>query len=411
MRSPAQILTILGMCSLAVAGPDEMIGTAIMDRDVFIPDTGEAGLRQPEQGDTLPCTSIGRTGYYVVCRDVVGRQRFAFMPFRDEWGHGTASVWLHDATLDPYTLAVKAGVALRPAGVLLARGERFPIIGFDEMSYILDYTRGNVSCRFSVNKEHVEFELPPDPPEKLPADEIEEDLAEVLERSEELQGRVQFAVEQTARLTKLIEDLNTATQQNRELAARLTVSEEIYRALSSYVPSTETASRVGEPVLEDAIRKQAGLSIEQLINRIETGALEDARARRRAAELELEALRTRSQLTTAELVALRDSFGDPLLDQEKQEVLEMLRAASREQAESAGHLKSEEIKRDALVELAQQLQSVQEENARLQAALEAATEELEALRRQLRGEDETPAPPDGAPPTTPIPLVPILPGL
>jgi hypothetical protein len=382
----------------AAVAADQPIGFALVKQPTVVNDAGRGPLPTPARGETLSCTGLGREGYYVVCRDAANVQRFGTLPFRDEWGRATARGWTFDASLTPYTIVVENPLPLVAGAVRVEKGEEFPILGFDDRHYFVDFCRGETRLRLPIPKSVAHFKLPPDPVPPPPERELQNLLATNEAERTALTLRAKTAIERMALLTTLVEKTQRTQSENRALGAQADASEAACRALLTYVPGESVQREVADPRLPDATREAAELTARQAVSELDLSLVRDVIEKRREAEADIVKLKARLELIAAELKSLVDAANDTAVAAEKADLKVTLDQAVAEQGAKTAPVRREEARKAIIAALIEQIIAVRTENVRLDAQLTSLTNEVATLRQQLAEPivlpTDTPAPPD-----------------
>ncbi len=388
--------------------PDQPIGFALVKQPTTVGDEGRGPLPTPARGDVLPCTGVGREGYSVVCRDAANVQRFGTLRFRDEWGRATARAWTFDAALTPYTIAVENPMPLAPGAVRIEKGEEFPILGFDDSRYIVDFRRGGTRLRLPIPKSVTHFKLPPEPVPEPPERELERLLATNVAERTALALRAKTAIERMALITTLVEKTQRTQAENRALEAQAAASEATCRALLAYAPGEIVQREVSDPRLTDATRESAELTARQTTSELELSLVRDILEKRLEAETDISKMKAQLDLVAAELKSLVDAANDTAVAAEKADLKVTLDQAVAEQGAKTAPVRREEARKAIIAALIEQILAVRTENARLDAQLTSLTNDVAILRQQLAVPivlpADTPAPPaavESDPPTPP----------
>lgn len=360
---------------------------ALLTERVSLEDPGGAELPFPREGEQYACTGQTPGGYRLLCRDAKGTMRYAFLPYRDEWGHSTADTWTHTGDLGENTIRIVTPVPLRPSVLLLPAGTRLRVLAKAHDRWTVAYTCAHIEYDLRVRSRMLELEPQPDQSDD-PVDrriaELEEQMADRQARHLALLERLAELRDDNARMATLLAESARLRSENTALAMEAEEAAKIRAWLQAHEPSAN----------DDAIRS----TLPDVLERRTAAARRAVLARM---ELEpMQALMQRLDLTEAELARLTEDAGRAEAD--IRALADLLKNGEWLEARLAGQaaieaaegvrqgnqtaLALQEARHNALSRAVERLRAVRAEDARFQEQLVALEEEIAALEEELVGE-------------------------
>ena len=382
------LATAVAACSWA-AESSPAAKVAVMQNDIVVPDPDPAALPRVQAGDLMSAIRVTDSGYEVVYRDSRGQNVPAFLPFRDEWGHITAGAWTHDLSLSNHTIRIKTSVPLRPLHLRLHAGEKYAVASSDGDTITMLYqAAGGCPVAISIPADAAVLEDVPGQvlgPAEARKRQLEVSLAQRQAEEAQLQEKNRQASDDNARLLALLKQVNEAEVACAVLKAQVAKNDEIRQQLVRYTPETRKAQDQGGQDLAKVVQQQAAPSAKASTLDMEKAGLENVRKELLKSDVELEGLKAKAGRARSELDALVAHLADPAVNAEKEKLRSTLQAEARKEATAAGAVGKSERQRDVQKSFQDQIESVREETAKLQTAIDALTKEIDQLRRDLAG--------------------------
>lgn len=386
-------LVLLATCVLVLTGTSLIaedfvpVGKVVMNRDIYISDSGRGELPRAKRGQVFPCLGETGGGYLVVCRDAANRSRAAFIPYRTEWGHVTAKSSKHDETMEVNTIEIQVSMALKPGAIPLVKGKEFPVVESGKNRLKIRFEFEGLSRDISILAEDGSFEPAPattGPPPPLPREEVlEKEIAASEAMQKELLEKLAEAEEKRENLGLLLQRLNFIEIDNAQLVAEVARSTEAYRELIEWAPDNDGVMKRLKNELKTLIERQAGLSARIKKAQLDAEPLQLVFAQLRAAENEAETLKVDVAKEEAVAAGLRANANNEIVKQGKDRIKVLLEEAADKNADLTKAIVRMESGKQDVISLVAILTAVKAENTALEAQVKALADELAKLRRML----------------------------
>jgi hypothetical protein len=398
---------ILVMLPLLLATGELRAGQlAVLSRDIEIEGVSESSMPRVHAGDIVVCPAILRDGYLVILRDATGELRGALMPFHDEWGHATARTWAHDKTLEDHMLQIRRPTTLKPYGIVLKKGDKYPLLARAAHTVQIEYRCAAEVALLTVPRDAVTIEQTAS---MSVDDRLEADLTQRLELQQEERTRLQSSINATeeylTRVSQLLLDLNEAQLETAALEGQTIVNENLKETLVRLSPRVTQATRDDLEALKQSIARQTPHRGQELNGRLAKEMLTNTQTEQNRASVELERWKAAAERSSAEYAVV----ANPDMRQQSEELrkaISSVRKAAKLQTQMSGQLSTKEMQQEPVAIAVDLLMDLLEKNRELLAELKEVEIEqaqrrndVKMMGQELRGVNQMLNPPPPSPPT------------
>ena len=386
------------------AGPVQM---AVLQRDIYVPDTGTGPLPLLRASQVLPCLHVSTEGFHVVCRDAKGTARVGLLPKRDEWGHVSASDWTHDDTLSGGTVRVRFALPMKPGSIRLAAGDKWPVLRADDTSCTLGFAVGGLVREINVANADVVIETPPrKSAEQVRLERLETRLSTVTKRRDELQEQFAALDAANARMHEMVLEMRDAEMETARLRVQVDAARRKQDMLLAHKPADSDAVKEEARKLLNAVKQQEKTAIRLAKAELLGGDLKTLHEELDRTEERIQEAKVRLTRAHAELAVLEKQLQDTQAAEEQAALRADIVKAERQVAFRTENLKHETTKRDRLATLTAQIEALRAKSQQLAEQIRAIAEEIAQLRAGGEPQAPEPAPapaPEPAPEPAPAP--------